>query len=50
MNIDENVTIFKIPSQVDKDPKVHYAKWHKPPFKVVILSAYNCTQAKVDKK
>jgi predicted nuclease of predicted toxin-antitoxin system len=50
MNIDENITIFKIPPQVDKDLKVHYAKWHKPPFKVVILSTYNCTQAKVDKQ
>jgi hypothetical protein len=50
MNIDENVTIFKIPTQVDKHLKFHYAKWHKPPFKVVILSTYNCTQAKVDKQ
>jgi predicted nuclease of predicted toxin-antitoxin system len=50
MNIDENITIFNIPPQVDKDFKNHYAKWRKPPFKVVILSTYNCTQAKVDKQ
>jgi hypothetical protein len=50
MNIDENVTIFKIPPQVDKHLKVQYAKCCKPPFKVVILSTYNCTQAKVDKQ
>jgi len=27
MNIDENVTIFKILAQVDKHLDVHYAKW-----------------------
>jgi len=50
MNIDENVAISNIPPQVEKQLKVLYTKWHKPPFKVVILSTYNCTQAEVDKQ
>jgi hypothetical protein len=50
MNIDENITIFKILPEVDKHLKVHDAKWRKPPSKVVILSTDNCTQAKVDKQ
>jgi hypothetical protein len=50
MNIDEIIIIFKIPPQVDKHFNVHYAKSHKHPSNVLMLSTYDCTQTKVRKK